>query len=277
MQLVVNRMGAGMSSNSRCWFCHAVPKVALEVGVAALQLRVAVGGQHLRVGVDVDAPACGLFQQLLCVVEVVAGNHVERPLFNGQGHLHRFRIAKRAGVGRVQQLHAAVAGFSCGLHQLPQGVGGLAGVAHGLQGGTEEPVQLRVDAAQHPGVVVVGGHAPQAEQHKAFQAAPVGVRFPPEGLHVVVRAGAGAGVVHPAGQRVHGGGVKVHVGNGGEQPRASAAGPVPGAGPRPAAMSCPANAMSAPVSRSCAAAVSADLPHTPAAPVQAVQPAACSH
>ena len=50
-----------------------------------------------------------------------------------------------------------------------------------------------------------------------------------------------------------------------------------GAGPRPAAMSCPANAMSAPVSRSCAAAVSADLPHTPAAPVQAVQPAACSH
>ena len=82
----------------------------------------------------------------------------------------------------------------------------------------EEPVQLRVDAAQHPGVVVVGGHAPQAEQHKAFQAAPVGIRFPPEGLHVVVRAGAGAGVVHPAGQRVHGGGVKVHVGNGGEQP-----------------------------------------------------------
>ena len=193
-------------------------KVALEVGVAALQLRVAVGGQHLRVGVDVDAPACSLFQQLLCVVEVVAGNHDERPLFNGQGHLHRFRIAKRAGVGRVQQLHAAVAGFSCGLHQLPQGVGGLAGVAHGLQGGTEEPVQLRVDAAQHPGVVVVGGHAPQAEQHKAFQAAPVGIRFPPEGLHVVVRAGAGAGVVHPAGQRVHGGGVKVHVGNGGEQP-----------------------------------------------------------
>ena len=193
-------------------------KVALEVGVAALQLRVAVGGQHLRVGVDVDAPACSLFQQLLCVVEVVAGNHDERPLFNGQRHLHRFRIAKRAGVGRVQQLHAAVAGFSCGLHQLPQGVGGLAGIAHGLQGGTEEPVQLRVDAAQHPGVVVVGGHAPQAEQHKAFQAAPVGIRFPPEGLHVVVRAGAGAGVVHPAGQRVHGGGVKVHVGNGGEQP-----------------------------------------------------------
>ena len=36
-----------------------------------------------------------------------------------------------------------------------------------------------------------------------------------------------------------------------------------------AALSCPANAMSAPVSRSCAAAVSADLPHTPAAPVQA--------
>ena len=276
MQLVVNRMGAGMSSNSRCWFCHAVPKFPLRWGVAALQLRVAVGGQHLRVGVDVDAPACSLFQQLLCVVEVVAGNHDERPLFNGQGHLHRFRIAKRAGVGRVQQLHAAVAGFSCGLHQLPQGVGGLAGVAHGLQGGTEEPVQFRVDAAQHPGVVVVGGHAPQAEQHKAFQAAPVAIRFPPEGLHIVVRAGAGAGVVHPAGQRVHGGGVKVHVGNGGEQPLHQQPG-LFGAGPRPAAMSCPANAMSAPVSRSCAAAVSADLPHTPAAPVQAVQPAACSH
>jgi len=38
-----------------------------------------------------------------------------------------------------------------------------------------------------------------------------------------------------------------------------------------------AKPMSAPVSLSCASAVSADLPQTPAFPVQAVQFAACSH
>ena len=152
-------------------------KVALEVGVAALQLRVAVGGQHLRVGVHIDAFARSLFQQAFHVVEIVAGNDDERPFLDDQRHLHRFRLAEGTGVGGVQQLHAAVAGLAGLLHQRPERVDGAL-APDGLQRLTEKAVQLRVDAAQHPGVVVVGGHAPQAEQHKAFQAAPVGVRFP---------------------------------------------------------------------------------------------------
>ena len=45
----------------------------------------------------------------------------------------------------------------------------------------------------------------------------------------------------------------------------------------PSSTSSSANPMSAPVSASCASAVSADLPHTPALPTQAQPLAACSH
>ena len=193
-------------------------EVALQVGVFLLQLRVAVGGQHLRVGVDVDALALRLLEQLLHVEQVMAGNHDERPFFNGQRHFHRHRVAKGPGVGGVQQLHAAVAGFAGLLHQRPQLVHGKALGAQSFQRGAEKAVQLRVDAAQHPGVVVVGRHAPQAEQHEAFQAAHVRVRLVPQPLHVVVRRDGRAGGVDLLGEGVHGGGVKVDIGDGGEQP-----------------------------------------------------------
>ena len=63
-QLVVNRKAAGTPSNSFFWFCHAVPKLPLELRVL-LQLRIGVGRQHLAVGVDAHACALGLLQQKL--------------------------------------------------------------------------------------------------------------------------------------------------------------------------------------------------------------------
>ncbi len=65
MQLVVKSTGAGMSSNSRCWFCHAVPKLPFRWEKRLFQFRVAVGRQHLGVGVDIDALAFGLLQRHL--------------------------------------------------------------------------------------------------------------------------------------------------------------------------------------------------------------------
>ena len=95
---------------------------------------------------------------------------------------------------------------------------GKAGGANGFQRGAVEPVQLRVDAAQHPRVIVVGRHAAQAEQDKAFQAAHVLVRLVPELLHVVVKANAGAGGVDVFGELIDGLRVKIDIGDGGEQP-----------------------------------------------------------
>ncbi len=63
--------------------CRA--EVAFEMRIF-FQFRIPVGRQHFTVGVDVDAFAVGLLQQQLQIVEVVTGNHDERPFFHGQGN-----------------------------------------------------------------------------------------------------------------------------------------------------------------------------------------------
>ena len=55
-------------------------EVALEMGIF-FQFRIAMGGQHFAVGVDVDAFARRLLQQQLEVVQVVPGDDDERSLF----------------------------------------------------------------------------------------------------------------------------------------------------------------------------------------------------
>ena len=70
-------------------------EVALEVWVF-FKLRIAVGGQHFAVGVDVDAFALGLLQQQLQIVEIVAGDDDERPL------LHRQRDGGRRGFSDIR-------------------------------------------------------------------------------------------------------------------------------------------------------------------------------
>ena len=71
-------------------------------------------------GINVDALALGLGQKLLGVVKVVAGNDDERPFLDGQRDFCRFRFAKGAGVGMIQQFHGVEAGFSGPLHQEPK-------------------------------------------------------------------------------------------------------------------------------------------------------------
>ena len=95
-------------------------EISLEVRIALFQLRITVGGQEFRVGINVDALALGLGQKLLGVVKVVAGNDDERPFLDGQRDFCRFRFAKGTGVGMIQQFHGAEAGFSGPLHQEPK-------------------------------------------------------------------------------------------------------------------------------------------------------------
>ena len=63
-QLVVNRIGAGISCEFFLLVLPCGAEIALQVGVL-FQLRIAVGRQHLAVGIDVDALALGLLQQQL--------------------------------------------------------------------------------------------------------------------------------------------------------------------------------------------------------------------
>ena len=78
--------------------------VAVEMGVL-LEAGVAVGGEHLAVGVDVDAFAFALLQDLFQVQEIVPGNQDGLAFLMPQGHLGGHRVAVPAGVARIQQFH----------------------------------------------------------------------------------------------------------------------------------------------------------------------------
>ena len=72
------------------------------------QPRIPVGGQHLAVGVHVDTSACRLLQQLVQVLQIVAGYHDERPPTDVRVDLCGRRVTEGGGVGLVQQGHALI-------------------------------------------------------------------------------------------------------------------------------------------------------------------------
>ena len=80
-------------------------EIALELRVL-FQLRIAVGREHLAVGVDVDVLSVGLLEQQLHVVQVVTAHNDERTFLDGERHLRRNRVAVGFSVGVVEQLHA---------------------------------------------------------------------------------------------------------------------------------------------------------------------------
>ena len=67
-------------------------------------------------------------------------------------------------------------------------------------------------------MIVISGHSPQAEQHKAFQASHIRVRLLPELLHIIVLGNARTGGVDLLDQLPDGVLVKIYIGDGGEQP-----------------------------------------------------------
>ena len=67
-------------------------------------------------------------------------------------------------------------------------------------------------------MIVISGHSPQAEQHKAFQASHIRVRLLPELLHIIVLGNARTGSVDLLDQLPDGVLVKIYIGDGGEQP-----------------------------------------------------------
>ena len=75
--------------------------VAVEV-VIGLELGIGVAGQHLAVGVHVNALALALLQQLLQVHQVVARNQDGLARLVAQGHLGGHGMAIGPGVARVQ-------------------------------------------------------------------------------------------------------------------------------------------------------------------------------
>ena len=105
-----------------------------------LQPGVAVGGQHLAVGVDVDPLALGLLEQLFEHAQVVARDEDRLARLGAELNRGRHRVAVAVGVGLVEQFHgdqvdaAAFHGEADEIHQTQAGVesGGQRLVGEGV-------------------------------------------------------------------------------------------------------------------------------------------------
>ena len=202
-------------------------EVALEMGIF-FQFRIAVGGQHFAVGVDVDTFALGLLQQQLQIVEVVAGDDDERPLLHRQRNGDRRGRTVAFGVGLIQQRHALEV-FLAHLHDDGQQRVHIPVLAHGKKSLGEKAVHFLVGITQHHSVMGVSRHAAHAEEDQGFEAANILLRVP-EQVHIIIivspAAGAAAGaawnkaglfLVYLIDQRPNGLFVEAHIGDGGEQ------------------------------------------------------------
>jgi len=148
-------------------------EVAVEVAVL-LQLGIAVAGQHLAMGVDVDALVLGLLQEHGQIFEVMAGDQDTLAGDMTQRHRGRNRMAVGAGVAGVQQLHGPevdLAAFEGEGHQrIEIHVAGEGG--HGLM---DVGVDRIIFLAEDGGMIGIGGKAAQAVHGGLLQGLQVGI------------------------------------------------------------------------------------------------------
>ena len=149
-----------------------------------LEGRVVVGGQHLRVGVDVHAGAFGLLQELLHVLEIVARDQDAGIVPDPQGNARDFGLPVGGRVGPVDEGHGDD-GHTPGLQRQLQELGDLQIPGGGGQRLHDERRQLRVVVAQDHGVVLVGCDALQAVDHGLAQGAGVLVGVAEQHPHLV--------------------------------------------------------------------------------------------
>ena len=215
-----------------------VAVVAHEVGVL-LEGGVVVGGEHLGVGVHVHPGALGLLQQQLQVPQVVAGDQNAGVPAHADVDPGDLGIAVGGGVGLVQEGHALHAVLARLQGQGGELVAGEAVVQGGGQGLLQEGVHRGVGLAQGICVLGVGGQALQAVGDELPQGADVLI-FGGEDAHGLGFLRPVAGAVPQSGLRqggqvaqllpqplqdvqglpdagVDGVGVKVGVGDGGEE------------------------------------------------------------
>ena len=150
--------------------------------------------QHLTVGVDVHAATVGLLQELLKILEVVAGDHDEGTGLHGERHLHGRGRAEGLGVGAVEQLHAGEVRLAHGeRHGKELGDAGIG--TERAQTLIEARGKALVRVAEHERMMRIGGHTAQPEEDERLHGANVLIGVGPE-LGQIVLHGRGTAVEH---------------------------------------------------------------------------------
>ncbi len=121
-----------------------------------LQFGIAVGRQHLTMGIDVDALALGLLEKLLEVLQVMAGDQDGLARHVAHQHLGRQRVAIGAGVGRVEQGENADRDLAALQVEGQQFVENRLGPGQILERLVEEGVNGLILLAEDPGVGGIG-------------------------------------------------------------------------------------------------------------------------
>ncbi len=158
--------------------------VAHQMGVL-LEEGIGQCGQHLAVGVDMNAGPPGLLQNELEIHHVVAGDQNALAGDGGDSDLGRFRMAEGAGFTQIQHLHDFEVELT-NLHGAVKQPTHFARVcAEPAHDAVEFGGHLVTLLIQHPGVLHVGGgtleavEAEQAQPHDVFvhlALAPIGRR-----------------------------------------------------------------------------------------------------
>ena len=130
-------------------------------------------------GVDVHAAAFALLEQFFEVLQVVAGNGDRLAADGRDADLRRLGMAVGAGVGLVQQGHDLQVQLARRERPAEEFVGRVAVSREEVEGFVEGGVNGRVFAAQHAGVLGIGGRALQAVDDQFRQSGDVGAQ---EGL-----------------------------------------------------------------------------------------------
>ena len=135
-----------------------------------------MGREHLAVGVDVDALALGLLEQLLQVLQVVAGDQDGLALLAARADLGRHRMAVACRCWPASSSSMTLRLISPHFRTRPtQVVDGEVRVGGGGERLVEEGVDLVVLLAEDPGVVGVGADPLEAEEQDVLQGQGVGV------------------------------------------------------------------------------------------------------
>lgn len=126
-------------------------------------------------GIDVDACALGLLQQVLEVVEVMAGDKDTRTLADADVHLCYLRIAVSGGVGLIEECHDINTELT-GLEDVVQqslhvsvGIGDDSKRFHHIVD------DVLVTLSETCGMLIVCGHALKAKDVELLERAEVGI------------------------------------------------------------------------------------------------------
>ena len=202
-------------------------EMSLQVWVL-LQFRIGMSGQHFSVSVNIQAFAVCLLQQTFQIIQIMTGDHNERPFFHFHCYLGRDRMPVGFGVGLVQQFHAAQIRFAH-LHHDGQQAFHIPLISQHVQRIQQEVINSSICIPQYCSMISIGCHAANTKENQRFQAANILVSIPEERHVVVIISSAGMiaalapgckpllfldNPIHKTLKRFI---VEIHVGNGGKQ------------------------------------------------------------